>query len=90
MNTRMTSEHRDRPQLAMSARELAERLDISVRHLRRLDSAGAVPKPIRLGRLVRWLASEIEPWLAAGAPDRQRWEAMKEGGNDSRKDESGQ
>ena len=63
--------------LAMSAVDLADRLEVSLRHLRRLDSAGKLPKPIRLGRSVRFAVAEVNAWLAAGAPDRQRWEAMK-------------
>ena len=63
--------------LAMSATDLAEQLGVSLRHLRRLDSAGKLPKPIRLGRSVRWQVAEIENWLDAGAPDRQRWQAIK-------------
>ena len=63
--------------LAFSAKELANRLGVSLRHIRRLDSAGKLPKPIRLGRSVRWPAVEIESWLDAGAPDRKLWQAMK-------------
>ena len=64
--------------LAYSAQQLADRLGgVSLRHIRRQDSAQKLPKPIRLGRSVLWVAQEIEDWLAAGAPDRQRWQAMK-------------
>ncbi len=63
--------------LAYSAQQLADRLGVSLRHIRRLDSAGKLPRPVRLGRSVRYLASEIEAYLEAGAPDRQRWEALK-------------
>ena len=63
--------------LAFSAAELANRLGVSLRHMRRLDSAGKLPKPIRLGRSVRWPVAEIENWLDEGAPDRRTWEAMK-------------
>ncbi|MCK4850608.1 MAG: helix-turn-helix domain-containing protein [Phycisphaerae bacterium] len=63
--------------LAFSAQQLADRLGVSLRHIRRLDSAGKLPKPIRLGRSVRWPVQEVEAFLAAGAPDRQRWQTMK-------------
>lgn len=66
--------------LALSAAELARRLGVSLRHIRRLDSAGKLPTPIRLGRSVRWPVVEIEAWLAAGAPDRVTWSAMMEMG----------
>ena len=78
--TRQTSENVSVVQspLAYSAQQLADRLGgVSLRHIRRQDSAQKLPKPIRLGRSVLWVAQEIEDWLAAGAPDRQRWQAMK-------------
>lgn len=66
--------------LAYSAQELADRLGASLRHIRRLNSAQMLPRPICLGRSVRWPVQEIKDWMAAGAPDRQRWEAMKRAG----------
>jgi excisionase family DNA binding protein len=63
--------------LAFSASELADRLGISLRHVQRLDAAGKIPSPVRLGRSVRWPVAEVEHWLAAGAPDRKMWDAMK-------------
>ena len=67
-----------RPQtLALSAAELAGQLGVSLRHIRRMDSSGKLPKPIRLGHSVRWLVAEIEAWLRAGAPRRAHWEQLK-------------
>ena len=63
--------------LALSASDLAKRLGVSLRHIRRMDSSGRLPKPIRLGASIRWPISEIESWLQAGAPDRRTWQAMK-------------
>ena len=63
--------------LAYSAQHLAERLGVSLRHVRRMDAAGMLPKPIRLGRAVRWPAEDIHGWLKAGSPDRRKWEAIK-------------
>ena len=63
--------------LAFSAQQLADRLGASLRHIRRLDSAGKIPRPIRLGRSVRWPVQEIKDWMDAGGPDRRTWEAMK-------------
>ena len=64
--------------LALSAGEFAEKLGVSERHIWRLHVIGKLPKPIRLGKSVRWLVSEINRWLEAGAPDRKTWEATKE------------
>lgn len=62
---------------AISASDLARRIGVSMRHVRRMDSMGKIPKPVRIGNSVRWIVSEIEAWLQAVAPDRQSWEAMK-------------
>ena len=42
------------------------------------QASGAIPAAIlRRGRIVRWRRSEIESWIAAGCPARDRWQAMK-------------
>lgn len=63
--------------LAISAQQLARMLGLSVRTIRSMDSSGKLPRPIRLNGSVRWVVSEIEAWLPAGAPDRAKWEATK-------------
>jgi len=63
--------------LAISARELAEMLDVSLRQVWRLNSAGKLPKPIRLGGSVRWNRQEVTAWFEAGCPDRHAWEVRK-------------
>jgi len=64
--------------MALSAAELAQALGVSLRHVHRMNTAGKIPRPIRLSRSVRWPIQEIQAWLAAGAPDRRTWEAIKE------------
>lgn len=67
--------------LAVGAKQLAELLSLSVRTIRTMDTAGKLPKPVRLnGRAVRWVVSEVEAWLRAGAPDRTTWAAIKDNG----------
>ena len=64
--------------LALTNAELARELKISSRHLFTLERTGRIgPKAIRLGHAVRWPRSEIEAWLAAGAPSREQWERQK-------------
>lgn len=63
--------------LAISARELAEMLDISLRQVWRLNAAGKLPRPLRIGGSVRWSRQEIVEWFEAGCPDRRTWEARK-------------
>ncbi len=64
--------------LAVSARELAGMLGISLRQVWRLNSTGKLPKPIRLGGSVKWRRDEIVAWLGQNCPDRAEWEAIKE------------
>lgn len=67
------------PLLAVDARALGARLCVSLRTIRTMDAAGKLPRPVKLnGHSVRWVVSEIEEWLAAGAPDRAAWELIKE------------
>jgi prophage regulatory protein len=67
-----------REALAVCARELAGMLDVSLRQVWRLNSAGKLPKPVRLGGSVRWARQEVLDWFDAGCPDRKTWEAMRE------------
>jgi prophage regulatory protein len=67
----------DLERLALTAADVARLLDISQRHLWALNSSGRLPRPIRLGRAVRWNAAELRDWLQAGAPERSKWEAIR-------------
>lgn len=53
--------------VAYSAKQLTVMLGVSLRHIRRLQAAGKLPRPIRLGRSVRWSAEAIHEWLRRGA-----------------------
>ncbi len=48
--------------------QVARLLNCSMRTLYRLNDAGKMPRPVRLGSLVRWNRSEIEQWIADGCP----------------------
>ena len=62
------------------AKTFGQRLSLSKRQIFRLDSCGKLgPAKLRIGGAVRWSAQECSDWLAAGAPDRRTWEAMKGG-----------
>lgn len=62
--------------LLLRADESAELLGISKAHFYRMQNAGKVPLPVRLGGSVRWRKAELESWIAAGMPNRSRWQAM--------------
>lgn len=38
----------------------------STRHIYRLADAGRMPRPLRLGSLVRWRRTEVMNWIAGG------------------------
>ena len=47
---------------------LAELLRCSPRTVYRLADSGRLPRPVKLGALVRWRRAEIDDWLTAGCP----------------------
>lgn len=64
--------------LALTAKDVAALLGISRAQLWKLHASGKIPLPIYLGtKAPRWRVEELRDWLAAGAPDRQRWESVK-------------
>ena len=52
----------------ITAAELAQMMQVSVRTLWRLLSAGQIPAPIRIGGNTRWRVEEINQWIAEGCP----------------------
>jgi len=48
--------------------ELAGLLHLSPRTLQRKLSAGELPKPIRIGRSIRWQVTTIHKWIQDGCP----------------------
>ncbi len=47
-------------------KEVADMLQISVRHLHRLKSRRDVIQPIKIGKLTRWNLEEVEQWIRNG------------------------
>lgn len=52
--------------LLLTAAESAELLGISHDHLRRMADSGAAPRPVHIGRAVRWRRSDLEAWIEDG------------------------
>lgn len=65
--------------MLIDARELAGLLGLSLRSVRRLDCAGKLPQPVRIGSAVRWRVQEVVAWLEADCPDRAQWETLRKG-----------
>ena len=56
----------DEPSALLNVRQVSALLQISPRSVRRLSDAGRMPRPKRLGAIVRWDRREIETWIAEG------------------------
>lgn len=54
----------------------ARYLDVGTSTLDRLNAAGLVPKPIRLGGSLAWSRAELAAWIAHGCPGREEWSAL--------------
>ena len=61
---RTTDERRERPTRLLTRKDLADRLQISPRTLSRMVSDQRLPRPILIGRSVRWSETEIESWIS--------------------------
>lgn len=64
-------------QLLLTAREAATLCSKSLRTWRSWDAAGAIPKPVHIGRSALWRVDELREWVAAGCPRRQEWESRQ-------------
>lgn len=64
--TTETTSTRESPLLDVNA--VAELLHCSARHIYRMSDAGNMPRPVRLGALVRWNRAAVEGWIEDGCP----------------------
>lgn len=56
------------PAELLDVKTVAALLNCSPRHVYRLSDAGRMPRPVKLGQLVRWRRSELLRWLDDGCP----------------------
>ena len=52
----------------LDVQAVAEMLGCSTRHIYRLADAGKMPRPVKLGALVRWNRASLQSWLDQGCP----------------------
>lgn len=52
----------------IDVRAVARLLSCSTRHVYRLADSGAMPRPLKLGALIRWRRDEVTAWIARGCP----------------------
>lgn len=57
----------------LDVKAVAVMLDCSQRHIYRLADSGRMPRPLKLGALIRWRRTELLDWIADGCSScRQR------------------
>jgi len=64
--------------LLLNVNAAAQLLGVSRNMVWQMDASGSIPAPIRIGRrCTRWRRDEIEAWVRAGCPSRERWQATR-------------
>lgn len=66
--------------LVVDTHGVARLLALSERTVRSLNASGRLPRPLALGRRRLWSRRELEEWIEAGTPGRDRWEALRSTG----------
>ncbi len=64
-------------QLLLTAKQAARMCGRSLRTWRAWDSAGWIPRPVRIGRATLWRVDEVRAWVEAGCPRRDEWEVRQ-------------
>jgi excisionase family DNA binding protein len=55
----------------LNCRQVARLLGVSVRSVYRLRDGQKMPRPVRVGTLIRWREGDLREWLEAGCPRTQ-------------------
>jgi excisionase family DNA binding protein len=67
--------------ILLNADDVCRRLSIGLSNFHKLRRAGKMPlTPVRLGRAVRFRASELAEWVAADCPTSDRWRLLQQAG----------
>lgn len=56
----------------MSVHDVAKTLNCSSRTVYRLADSGRLPRPVKIGSLVRWPEGQISNWINQGCPRVQK------------------
>ena len=63
--------------LLLRAAEAARLCAVSKVSWHRWDSAGRIPQGLKIGGCKVWRRSELEAWIEAGTPNREKWMAIQ-------------
>ncbi|QDU62847.1 hypothetical protein Pan216_37190 [Planctomycetes bacterium Pan216] len=64
--------------IMVRAPEAARLVGVSLRKWWVMDSSGACPAPVRLGRSKHWLVEDLKSWASLGCPPREEFQARKQ------------
>jgi len=64
--------------LLLSADATAKLLDVARSTLYAWDQEGRIPAPVRIGARTYWRSQEMQSWVAAGCPCRERWQTSRQ------------
>ena len=53
----------------LDVQDVARLLNCSARHVYRMADIGRMPRPVKLGALVRWSKATLIDWIAQGCPN---------------------
>ncbi|MBI1367094.1 MAG: helix-turn-helix domain-containing protein [Planctomycetes bacterium] len=56
----------------LTAADVAAMLACSTKTVYRMVDRGAIPRPVRLGGMLRWHRAQLDRWIAEGCPSRSR------------------
>ncbi len=56
----------------LSVGDVAKMLRCSPRTVYRLSDSGRMPRPVKLGALVRWSRAALDQWITEGCPQYER------------------
>lgn len=62
--------------LLVNTNQVAKLLKVSEKTIWTMQTQGRMPKPIRIGRAVRWGYEEIKQWVGAGCPNATEWREL--------------
>lgn len=61
----------------LKVQDVAKLTGLSVRSIWKLLASGRMPAAVRIGRAVRFRATEINEWISAGCPSREQLETRR-------------
>lgn len=71
MSAATASDRDEKGRAMMSVDDIAAELQCSGKHVRRMFDNGTLPRPIKLGSLIRLSRADFDQWVSDGCPKRR-------------------